>query len=91
MFIDSGALIFSVTLGTNNVFVPIYRWEKNQDEEKVGNLFKVRMLQCLGSFKSELLKIYVVTRLINVLFLSSAGGLIFSRGEVVDYHQYEND
>lgn len=84
-FIDLDIFIFSETLGAN--FVD----GKNQDEEKVGNLFKARILRCLCSILSELLRIYVVTRLINVLSPSLVRGLLLSGGGVTHYRQYENN
>lgn len=69
-FIDLDIFVFSETLGAN--FID----GKNQDEEKVGNVFKARILQCLGRILSELFRIYVVVRLINVLSPSLARGLL---------------
>lgn len=69
-FIDLDVFVFSETLGAS--FID----RKNQDEEKVGNVFKARILWCLGSILSQLLGIYVVTRLINVLSPSLARGLL---------------
>lgn len=76
----------SETLGAG-----LYIDGKNQDEEKVGNLFTDRMLQCLGSILSQLLRTCVVTGLINVLSPSLVGGLLLPGGGVTRYRQYGNN
>lgn len=79
-FIDLDVFIFLETLGTS-----LYLDGKNQDEAKVGNLSKARILRCLGSILSQLLRTYVVTGLINVLSPSLVGGLLLSGGGVTHY------